>query len=381
MTRLGRLSEARFAQSSAREHLSTVTAWAIRAELRYHESCFHYVANEDQRSYDLAESAERDIAAYYEHPNHDVKSVSLTRADLMNIKAIVNQNRGHHAVASTLFMQAVKIGQSRANFDVGSQARLLSNLTSLMNGQDDRDSALLEFVQDATARIPWTVDLAHEHFCVLRETGYAFSSVGRFTKALELFRAAAHRSATPVDKLLSAIDCIIVLVDLGFARTASAKLAAVDKALQHDDLSACKERDAHALLRIAEHVAPVDVRRARSLYSTYLSLKSSAPRTTNVFTDERMLAYQFRFESALAAATGDLRLSGTFLRQAFENFDRLSMQREAGRVALDLAKLESGDRYRLYALDVAKQWPLSSFAVKAWRDDGRAADGRRATYL
>ena len=273
--------------------------------------------------------------------------------------------RGDYREQLRLLEQTVaQIGGAPVAFDVALLAAATRALVHLV--REIAAPGAFECALRTAEAIPWTADLAREHFLTLRGLAWACALRGEHAQALHYCYLARDVAPSAMWVTACYADQAYLARMAGEEASASALLDhAVASALKTDWQSPGEERV--AMLNLMELVADRDVAQARRLLEAYDAIPVSLSPWLALSRDRRFKAMEDYARATVLGASGESRSAAALFEDAFRTF-----------VPIGYAWRAAASALRLHALTGERLWlERASESVEEFADSSVAHEIRR----
>lgn len=207
----------------------------------------------------------------------------------------------------------------------------------------------LEMLVDVERRLPWTKDLAFEHFQTLRGIGWSYALRGEYIRAILYLGRAKSVAVTPGQQMLAHLDHAQVARWANELHSSVAELQLADDCAAQIDWENAAQEEAVALIVAADLYADVDAGKAND----YLM----RARDVGGLRTSLALAHGDRVKAFMATAAAriamahDKQSAKAHAEVAYNLFASMQYVWRAARVALDLHTITESPKW----LDRAKE--------------------------
>jgi DNA-binding CsgD family transcriptional regulator len=285
---------------------------------------------------------------YSAHP------VEKAYADFLRSWVLAKEQR--YVEQALLLRNTIRALCSAAVQDVGTIARALHALS--VTCREVHIPAVTSLLQSLPRTLPWTDDLAYEHFHTLRNVGWHHALQGNYIPAIRHLDLAKRIAPSPYALLISCLDHAQIANVSGESLTFQAQL---DQAVEMlESLTAEPTGDEVLTLVVAAEVlAPNDVVRSRSALKRFRLLRHRMRASFALSNDERTQAMYAYAAAALAERDGRTTHAAAYAMRALQVFRSIGFKWRSSRAALLLYRCTRDERYLAAARENARDYPRS----------------------
>jgi hypothetical protein len=245
--------------------------------------------------------------------------------------------------------------------DAWTEASLISNLATLVRDLDLADEADLRERLRSVRRNAYLMPAIYQ---ILRSLGWCRALRGDHLGAFRDLREAGAVAFAPSLQLIAAIDRTILAQGLNQQLTARDELERCQDLAARIDWDRTQGDERLALLFLAQTLAPVRVRAARSTLERYQRIRSKLSPMSLAAFDRRLRADERYTEGVVAKAEANETAAVRAFLDAFEIWEAIGYRWRAALAAIELAVLTKDSRYAGYAAAEAVKRPGSWLAER-----------------
>lgn len=247
--------------------------------------------------------------------------------------------------------------------DVFQQAYALRNISMLARDFDLEDEALL--LSKRVPMLKWTQDISLVHFTTAEALAWCSALRGDCVEALRLFRRAENAATVTPERIIIGVDRSLLAREAGHRAMFIEEVENALRSADEYDWEKAAGDYREALLSLAQAAASIAPARARVALDRYAAIVTSMDRLFASRMEPRARAEEAYTQGLVFRAEGRATLSRERLQTAFETWDRIGYEWRAGRAALELAELDSGEVFRMAVRRELQRRPNSVFSTRA----------------
>lgn len=285
------------------------------------------------------------------------------------VRSWVRWSRGKTVEQAALLSDALEL-LDRAEFpDVGLAARCAYALAAI--AREYHMPRCNDILGELLKSLPWTSDLAVEHFQTLRLFAWSQAMQAGYIPAIRYLHAAREIAPSPYFETLSRFDRAWVSRIAGEEASYHAEAVGAAELALSLDWTIPTGEESMALLVGAEMLASIDVRIAEALFARYQSAYGQMARTMALRDHPKTTALACIAAAAIAGAKNDVNALRHAAKSAFEIYDGLGVQWRASWCALLLYRAGCGDEWLGIARTNIADYPRSFIAAELQRLEGQ----------
>lgn len=244
--------------------------------------------------------------------------------------------------------------------DVGFIANSLHALAALCREIYVPDAVTL--VTNAAKTLPWTGEVALNHFQTLRCLAWSYALQGEYITAIRFLNKAQALTNDRHRRMLALLDRAWIGDISGERHTAGAALSDADEIIRGADWYAAAGEESAALLVAAELFASRNTRRAREILALFADVRGNISASYSFAHDDRLRALYDYATALVLFADSAVSSSRRHAKAAYETFSVIGYRWRAARCALLLYRGGAGSSWLDKARKTVKPYPRSFVA-------------------
>ncbi|HTV74148.1 MAG TPA: hypothetical protein VME66_10615 [Candidatus Acidoferrales bacterium] len=285
-------------------------------------------------------------------------------ARALNLAGLIAASQGDYRMQVWYLLSALKHLEKFETRYVGLEGPILYNLAVLVTDLFLPDA--YEIVSCRAETLPWTDDVALDHYHVYRCLGWTEAISGNTLGAFRNFRVAGAIAPAPAWEMLASLDRAYLSRELGENLMHAEEIDNAMRLSSKIPWTDLRGEERWALLSLAEVMAPVKPGQAQLCLDLYRRIVRPMDPTFVAASDPRVTAHEkYAHGTVFAQSQEKAPLATPYLQSAFEIWSSIGYAWRASRAAMQLYVLTRDEQYPKYVREHIKEFPKSWLAAEA----------------